>query len=169
MNESASQMKKEIHIIANYRALIISKHFISLLLLAATLYLGIFRYPISPFYILLFLNILPYILNYAFRDYAGRYHSKLLISITQDIPFRLVHLKEKYKYTRLSYISNSFSYLLALLLLCLWQINYNTTADMVPTIAILPVSILITGLALRLLGVFLYFIKVPYDLSNNRL
>lgn len=169
MNKTASQMNKEIRIIANYRALIISKYFISVLLVAATLYLGVFHYPASPLYILLFLNILPPILNYALKDYAGRSNKNSFLKITSDQPFKLSRLKEKYKYCSLSHLSNSVTYLVALLLICLWQVNYNSFADTAPAISIIPISTLITGLVVRFLGIMIYMFKFPYDLSHNRL
>jgi len=93
MNIKASLMKNEIHTIAGYRALKISKYSITLLLGITTLYLGFLRYPASPFYILLILNILPPISNHAFKEYATKYSAnKLLHGIVDDIPFQLNNL-----------------------------------------------------------------------------
>jgi hypothetical protein len=63
MSKDAVTMNNEIRVIARYRALIISRYFITLLLLIMSLYLGFIRYALSPFYILLALNVIPTILN----------------------------------------------------------------------------------------------------------
>ena len=170
MNGKAATMKKEINAVAGYRALMISKYFITLLLGIASFYLGIIRYAMSPFYILLMLNILPPILNYALKDYAKKnIVNRLLAGFVEDIPFQLNMLKRKYKYSRLNYFSNSISYLFALLLLCLWQYNYNITENINELIIKLPLTILATGVSLRFLGIVVYRLKFPYDLSHNKL
>ena len=168
MDQTASIMKREIRMIANHRALMVSRYFFSILLGIASLYLGFKRYPVSPLYILLFLNILPSILKYAIQDYSQKYRNRLVIAISTEEPFKLENLRTKYKYSKQVYISNSISYLIAIFLICLWQINYNNTG-IDSAISILPISILSLGLMLRFLSVLLYRIKLPYDLSHNRI
>lgn len=160
-------MNNEIRVIARYRALIISRYFITLLLLIMSLYLGFIRYALSPFYILLALNVIPTILNNVFKEYTGK--SKLLMEITKEQTFKLIYLKGKYKYSRLNYVSNSIAYLITLLLICLWQYNYSTSGNIYKIIVYVPAIILVTGVFLRLLGNVFYLFKLKYDLSNNRM
>jgi hypothetical protein len=167
MSEAAVIMKREIRLIAKYRALIISKYFITLLLCIMSLYLGIMRYALSPFYILLVLNILPPVLNHVIREYSGK--NRLLSDIRKDQPFKLKLLKNKYKYTRLNYVSNSISYLSALLLIGMWQYNYSASENMIDLIVPVPVIILAAGIFVRLLGIIFYQLKLSYDLSHNRM
>ena len=168
MSENAIIMKKEIRAVSNYRALIISKCYLTSVLGIASLYLGFLRYAMSPLYILLLLNILPPILVIAFHDYGKKYKVKVLLSITKDTPFQLSSLKKKYKYSKLSYVTNSVSYLFALILISLWQFNYNTSVNINTGLIKLPVIILITGVSLRFLGSLFYKIKIRYDLSHNK-
>ena len=168
MEQTSLIMKREIRVIANHRALMLSRYFLSILLGIVSLYLGFLRYPVSPLYILLFLNILPSIIKYAIHDYSNKNRNHFITAISAEKPFKLENLKAKYKYSKLVYISNSISYLLAIFLLCLWQINYsNTEIDSI--ISILPLSILAAGLMSRFLGLFFYRIKLPYDLLHNRI
>jgi hypothetical protein len=167
MNSKAAAMKIEIRTIAGYRALIVSKFFMSLLLFLASLYLGYLRYALSPFYILLMLNILPPVLKSAFKEYALK--NKLISRLTADEPFQLNILKTKYKYTKLSYSANTMSYLFALLLLCLWQYNYSTSSYIDVLVSRFPLFILISGVLLRFLGIVYYRLKFPFDLSHNKL
>ncbi len=169
MNPTATVMKKEIRAIASYRALIISKAVISLLLGIAASYLAYFRYPASPLYILLLLNVLPPILKFALQDYAKRYPSQLLASITQDSSFSLNYLKEKYKYSKAGYVSNSASYVTALFLMCLWQLYYSRSDSVGPYMALAPVTIMATGLVLRFLSALLYNVKLHYDIAHNKM
>lgn len=168
MNEKAAVMKKEIRAIASYRALMISKWFISSALLITALYLGIRRFPISPLYILLFLNALPVIISYTVNDYSRKSKNKIIQNMQKDDFFLLASLKKKYKYTKLRYISNSLSYLVALVLISLWQYNYNAFYYIPANFKYLPVRILATGLAIRLLGIVFYRLKLHYDLSYNK-
>jgi hypothetical protein len=162
-------MKSEIRAVSGYRALIISRNYISLLLGIVSLYLGFIKYAVSSLYILLLLLALPPILRFALLDYSKKNPSRFIAGITKDIPFKLNFLKEKYKYTRLNYISNSISYLFALVLICLWQLNYRSRTDIATFLIYVPEFILVSGLLLRLLGAAFYRLKFPYDLSHNRL
>jgi len=168
MNENANIMKKEIRAVSNYRALIISKYYLTALLGITSLYLGFLRYAMSPLYILLLLNILPPVLVIAFNDYGKKYNVKVLLSIIKDAPFQLRNLKMKYRYSKLHYVTNSASYLFALILIGLWQYNYNTSANINTGLLKLPIIILTTAFSIRLLGVIFYQIKIPYDLEHNK-
>ncbi len=168
MNEKTTIMNKEIHAIASYRALLVSKWFLSLFLLIIGLYLGIRRFPASPLYILLFLNALPIIFTFAAKDYYKKEQNKLLKNLVEENSFLLGTLKSKYKYTKLAYASNSISYLIAIALIGLWQYSYNTHYYVPGYLRNLPVLILASGLAVRLVGVLFYPLKFRYDLSHNK-
>lgn len=169
MNETASAMKKEIRLIAGYRALIISKYYLSILLGITTLYLAQKRYTVSSLYVLLFLDVLPQIVSFALKDYAKKLDHKILKTLTEDHEFKLKQLKSKYKYTKVNYLSNSVSYLLALLLICLWQINYSQWMQNHPVLVYLPLFVLSSSLLIRFIGIIFYQFKFPYDLRHNKL
>ncbi|MDF2945033.1 MAG: hypothetical protein K0S01_3891 [Herbinix sp.] len=168
MNENAITMKKEIRAVANYKAILISKNYITILLGIIALYLGIYKYIMSPLYILIVMNALPPILTFALKDYAEKYKLQALTNITEDKPFRLSNLKRKYRYSRVKYVANSISYLLALFLISLWQYKYNNSEDIQGILINVPVLILASGLALRFLTIIFFQIKLPYDVSHNK-
>jgi len=168
MNNKAYAMKNEIRAISGYRALIISKFFLSVSLILSTLYIGFFGYQISPFYIFLVLNLLPPILSYALKDYVKRYQFKLLKQIAEDTPFHLSTLKKKYHYSRLGYVTNSISFLFSLVFLFLWQYNCSTTPNTISTILYQPTFFILTSILIRFTGIIFYRIKLPIDLVNNR-
>lgn len=166
MNDKAVDMKNEIRSIANLQALIISKRYISVALIAAAFYLSAMGEAVSSLYILLFLNLLPPILSYSFKNTTWR--NKWLQALIKEEPFRLNNLKIKYKYSRINYISNSIAYLFTMLLIFLWQINYSNNEVSNYILSRLPLLILATSITLRFLAVVLYRIKLPYDLLHNR-
>lgn len=169
MNKTAFIMKREVRSIASYRALIFGKYFLTILLGALSLYLGLKRYPMSPLYILIILSILPPILVYALKDYSKKSSIPILTAIVHEPEYKLTHLRDKYHYSRISYIANSISYLFALLLICLWQYNYNQTMQSHPILLLLPVIILVTGVISRFFIYIFYYFKLPYDLTHNKL
>ena len=168
MNKKTTIMNKEIHAIASYRALMFSKWFLSICLLIMALYLGIRRFPVSPLYILLFLNALPIIFSFAVIDYNKKGQNKLLQNLVKEDSFLLGTLKTKYKYTKLRYAANSISYLTAIALMGLWQYSYNVQYYVPVYLKNIPVFILASGLAVRLVGIVFYQLKLRYDLSNNK-
>ncbi|MDD3172816.1 MAG: hypothetical protein PHF63_04020 [Herbinix sp.] len=168
MNEKSIIMKNEIRAISKYRALILSKYYFNIILGFVTLYLGALRRPISSFYIFLFLNFLPPIFSFALKDYAQKYNNKIIRDIMLDNPFQLNNLKRKYNYSKMSYVANSASYFISIILICLWQINYSNTENINVFLNKLPIFILATGLILRFLAVIIYQIKLQYDLFNNK-
>ncbi len=168
MNEKASVMKKEIRAIASYQALMISRWFLSSALLITTLYLGILRFPVTPLYILLFLNTLPAIISYAVIDYSRKSQNILLQNIRKDDSFLLGTIKKKYNYTKLRYTSNSVSYLVAIVFIGLWQYNYSSYYYIPRYLKSLPFFILAVSLMVRLTGILFYQLKLHYDLSHNR-
>lgn len=169
MNKTASAMKIEIRMIAGYRALTVSKYYLFIILGSMTLFLAQRNLAVSPLYILLFLAVLPKVLSTALKDYSKKIDHKLLKAVTEDPEFILKQLKNKYKYSKLRYFSDSASYLLAVFLLCLWQINYSRSMQRYPILLYAPLAILASSLLVRFLGVIYYRIKLPYDLRYNKL
>lgn len=168
MKSKAISMKREIRTISKYRALIISKYYFAFLLISTSLYLGLLKYAMSPLYIVIVLYSLPPILNSLIRDYTQKNNSKFLINIVTDEPFLLNNLKSKYNYSKLNSFTNGISFFIALLLIGLWQYNFSTIVRINELLQIVPILIFSTGLILRYLGVIFYQIKLPQDLSNNR-
>ncbi len=168
MNEKTLIIKKEIHAIASYRALLISKWLLSFLLLIMALYLGFLRLPISPLFILLFLNILPSIFNFAAKDYNKKHHIKFLQNLVNEDSFLLQTLKVKYKYTKLGYATNSISYLTAIALIGIWQYSYSRQYYIPSYLKNIPFLILVLGFTIRLAGIVFYELKLRNDLSNNK-
>jgi hypothetical protein len=168
MNEKAMTMKNEIRALANFRALLISKRYISFLLVLTSLYLGIMRYVMSPLYILIVFQVLPPIIAFTLKDYAQKYKYQLLINATNDKPFLLSHLKVKYKYSKVKYIANSISYVLAVILISLWQYSNKASNNINAFLVYAPVLILTTGIILRFLAILFYRFKLPYNLYHNK-
>jgi len=171
MNEcdKATVMRKEIKIISNYRALLISKFFICICLIIASYIVGYFGYATSPVYILLIFMVLPPIFSFAFKDYSKKFNYNFLKNITEDAPFLLINMKRKYNYSRVGYVSNSITFIFTLLLLCLWKYNLNSIDHTNPLIIYLPNIIIAGGLLIRIIVIIIYQVKLPYDLSHNRL
>ena len=168
MKEKAAIMKKEIRAVAYYRALIISKWFLTSVLLIMALYLGLRRFPISPLYILLFLNVLPPILSFAVIDYSKKAQYKLLQNMVRENDFLLGTLKKKYNYSKLRYISNSASYLISLILISLWQYNYSQSYYLPEHLRLIPILSLSVSILIRILGSGFYQLKFRYDVSHNK-
>lgn len=169
MNEKSLLMKNEIRIIARYRALMISRYYFIVSLSLITIYLSILKLAPISFYILITLAVLPSILEYIILDHLKNHKTQYLNNIASEQPFCLSTLKKKYHYTRISYFTNSITYLFVLFFICLWQINYSLYAEYGPIASKLPYITLISGLTLRFLAVIIYKGKLPYDLSSNRL
>ena len=168
MKQEAVLMKSEIRTIANYKALQISKNYINGALIIAAFFFGYFQ-SMSPFYILIIINLIPIALSVGIPDLAKKSNLRLCGSIICDKPFRLNILKKKYKYSRLHYISASITYLFAIILLGLWQ--YRNSIDYYGRVYLqnIPCAILLTGLTLRLFCIFFYRRKLPYDLLHNKI
>lgn len=162
-------MKREIRIIANHRALMLSKYIMTFVLSIISLYLGMKKYAPMSLYILLVLNALPPILSSFFRDYSSNNPDKPLVKSLEDIPFQLNMLKNKYKYTKLSYLTNTVSHSISLILTLFWQINYNRREDLSVILSRTPTVLLLIFIFLRFSMVFVYHIKLRYDLSHNKL
>lgn len=169
MNDKAMIMKKEIRLLSQYRSLIISRHFLTLILSITALGFSLFRYNLAPLYTVILLNAFPPVLAFAISDTGKKTSKPLLIAITKEESFLLEHLKQRYRYSRLNYLSNSITYLIAILFLALWQYNFSTTSPVPPYLLKLPVVILSAGLLLRMIGIPFYQIKLHYDLTHNRL
>jgi hypothetical protein len=167
--DKAAAMKKEIRAVSNYKAMRISKYYISICLFLSAYVVGYFDYAASPVYILLVYLTLPSILAFAFQDYAKRYHNKFIAYATKEEPFLLNSLKQKYHYTRTGYTSNSISFVFILILLCTWLYNLSTIVNVNLIVFFLPVIIIAGGVLIRLFGSIIYQIKIPYDISHIRL
>lgn len=168
MNKTAIAMKKEIRSVSNYRALLISKYYLNTVLLIITLYLGMINYAVSSFYVLLMLNLLPPILSAGFKDFNTKYDISLMKRIVLDSPFLLNSMKKKYRYTHLRYITNSISYIIAFLLLAIWQYSYNRTDNLLPRLAFVPLFVALSTLILRITGSIFYRLKLRYDILHNK-
>ena len=169
MNEKAIIMKKEIRLLSQYRSLIISRHFLTLILSITAIGFALFNYNMAPLYTVILLNAFPPILTYAILDNVKNAKKPLLTAVAKEETFLLEHLKKRYRYSRVNYLSNSVTFLIAMLFLALWQYNFSTMA-LVPTyLRKLPVIILSSGLLLRIIGIPFYQIKLHYDLTHNKL
>lgn len=171
MNEfdRAAVMRKEIRSISNYRALLISKYFISISLVISSFFVGYYGYAASPVYILLLFLVLPSILTFAFKDYSTRLENKILKNITKDNPFVLNSLKRKYSYSKVNFVSNSVIFFFILLLILLWQLSLYRIVYVNPIILYQPTMIITSGVMLRIILIIYYQIKLPYDLTHNKL
>lgn len=168
MNDKALTMKNEIRQIAKYRGLILSKYYLCIILTAATVYLGIYRFPASSLYVVLFLIVLPPIITSLLKDYSQKHQNRFLKHAIKEEAYLLSNLKKKYNYSGLRYIANQCAYLICMLLICLWQINFSRLEPAGSFVEKLPFAALISGLTLRYLAVIIYRIKLPYDLMHNK-
>lgn len=169
MNDTAILMKNEIRSISKYRALLLSKYYLNIILGFTSLYLGAKQTAISSLYILIFLDFLPPILVFALKDYSSKYkNNKFLQDITQEDAFQLKHLKKKYKYTKIGYIANAAAYIFTMILICLWQLNYYYVGNLNDFLRKLPLLTLATSVTLRFLAVIIYRIKLPYNIMHNK-
>lgn len=165
----ATAMKKEIRSLSNYRSLQICKLFISVSLVIASFYVGLLDYAASPVYILLFYLVLPPLLSFILKDYNEKHNHPFLQSLIKDQPFLLNTLKKKYHYNKLNYTVNTISFFFVLFLLCLWQYNLSTMETVNKIASALPKIIITGGVLIRIIGSILYQLKLPYDLSHNKI
>lgn len=169
MATKSSIMKREIYVIANHKALMMSKYIMTFLLGLVSLYLGYKKYAPLSLYILIVLNALPPILSYFYMDYSTNNPESSLVEGLKDAPFHLQLLKEKYKYTKLNHLTNTISYSASLLLMLLWQINYNRREDLGEILSVIPTVLLIPIVFLRIFLIIIYQLKLHYDLFHNKL
>ncbi|MBE5966698.1 MAG: hypothetical protein E7255_06990 [Lachnospiraceae bacterium] len=162
-------MRKEIFKISAYRALIISRIYLSLCLAVSFFLLSLAGSTEAAFYILLILNLLPVLLSYLIKNAAVATQKVFFIALTKEPPFLLNNLKKKYKYTKLHHFTNSVSFTAALLLLLLWQYNYHTKGGIQKSLLFLPTGILLSSMLLRILSIPYYYWKLHIDLSCNRI
>ncbi len=169
MNNKAIIMKKEIRLLSQYRSLIISRNFLTLILSVTAIGFSFFHYNMAPLYTVILLNAFPPILTYAIQDNVKNARYPFLITVAKEETFLLEHLKKRYRYSRLKYLSNSITFLIAMLFLALWQYNFSTKASVSPYLQKLPVIIMAAGLLLRIIGIPFYRTKLRYDLTHNKL
>ncbi len=168
MSQKSTVMQREIMIISRHRALMISKYYLTIVLSIISIYLAIKCLAVSSLYVLITLNALPPIFSYGLNDYAKKHNNTLVNKIIYESSFSLILLKQKYKYTRLYYMSNSITYYITILLILLWQINYSYSNYIDYYSRYLPSYVIISGLSLRILLIIIYRIKLHFDLVNNR-
>ena len=161
-------MQKEILKISTYRALIISRFYMSICLAISFFLLVFSGYSEAAFYILLIVNLMPAILSYIIKDFAARTQKTFLTALIRESPFLLDTLKKKYNYTKLRNFTNSVSYITALLLLLLWQYSYPA-GGLPAYLLFLPTGILMSSALLRILGIPFIYWKLHFDLSYNRI
>ena len=159
MSDSSNTLKRELWIVAKYRALIITRYLLLLFLISGTFIVSYFDYALSPLYILLLFSILKY------------YSPKInwLSPYVKEPEFQLTTVKKKYDYKRIHYLSHFITFHFVLVLLFLWQFNYITLPDMNRWLVLLPGFILLTGVIIRFVGSLYYYFKLDHALSNNSL
>lgn len=168
MKKKDINMKVEIHMISNYKALILTRVSLSCFLIVSTIYVGILNYPPSSFYIFLTLNILPSIFIYTFKDYAIKYPNKLIKLLTEEPLFRLKILKRKYHFTQIKYSSNLLSLFLANILLLFWQYYCNQLQSVNYILLYQPILLIGFHAIFYVVCATFYKLKITYDLNHNR-
>ena len=168
MPNKAFQMNQEIRAIAAYRALVISKYYIAILLAMLSLYLGYLKINMSSLYIIIVLLAFPPLITSGMRDYSKK-TSNVIMKLIQEEPFHLGELRKKYHYSRLDYLANSVVYLVTLLLIMMWQFRNHIDPTLPDYLRNMPFIILALGLFFRLICLLFYRIKLPYDLTHNKL
>ncbi len=169
MSEKAAAMKKEIHLLSKYRSLMISRYFLTLVLSIIAIVFAFFKYNMAPLYTVILLNAFPPVLSYIITDYIKKTKHPLLIEFTKEEAFLLINLKMSYRYSRMKHLTNSVTFLIAMVFLALWQYSFSTWAVIPSYLKKLPVSILCASLLLRALGIPFYQIKLHYALIHNRI
>lgn len=162
-------IQSEIIVTSLYRALIITKYYLTASLAITFLLLVFIGYTESAFYILLTLNAIPPILSFVLKDYSKKKVNSYLFSFIEDNSFILDNLKAKYKYQKIKYITNLISYLITLVLLILWQYTYLSKGGIIQQFIYLPTALLLSSLFIHLVLIVFYIIKIKYDLTNNNL
>lgn len=169
MSDKAFIIKKEIIIISRHRALVISKHILTFVLSSLALYVGIRGYAVSPLYILLVLNALPPILTSSIHNYNQQKSANKVHHFTNTNQIIvLIGLKNKYRYSRIRYIANSVAFITSLFLLSIWHYSYQIAPIKEPVLNLLPFILLLSIILFRILLYIVYRVKIPYDLSHNR-
>lgn len=147
----------------------ITKYYLTIALTISFLLLVIVGDTESAFYILLTLNAIPPILSFILKDYSKKKAHSYLFTFIEDNRFILDNLKCKYKYQKIKHITNLISYLIALVLLILWQYTYLSKDRIIQQFIYLPTALLVSSLFFYLILIVFYIIKIKYDLTNNNL
>lgn len=163
------KIQSEVIKTSSYRALIITKYYLTICLAISFLLLAFAGYTESAFYILLTLNAIPPILSYVLKDYSKNRANSWLSSFTEDKTFTLNNLKAIYGYLKVEHIANSVSYLITLVLLILWQYTYISKGGMMQELIYLPTLLLLSSLLVHLVLFIFYIFKIRWVLSNNSL
>lgn len=152
-----------------YRALIITRFYLTACLAISFLLLVVVGYTESAFYILLTLNAIPPILSFVIQDYSKKNVNSHLHSFIEDNSFTLYNLKVKYGYQKVKHITNFISYLITLILLLLWQYAYLLKGGISQEFVYLPTVLLLSSFLIYLVLIVFYIFKIKYDLTNNNL
>ena len=145
------QINKDALYIANHCALSLAKRCLTIMLIASfvvTILIGADSIP--SFYILLTVNLFPYIISYMIR--------------TEDRETLLPDTAKRYHYTWLNYRSNSMSFLLNILFLFLWQQRNLNKEHPCTLIMYLPLMILFIVVIIRLVAIPYYRFKIHHIL-----
>lgn len=167
--KKALQMKNEIKVVANFRILKIWKVYLMVFLIVSAFYVQYLGYAETPIYLLILLFLCPSIISYILKDLHRRFPHKILAFSIEEMPFILNTLKRRYQYERLSYLSDSITYLFILILICLWQFNLSNQVNAPFLLVSLPKAIIIGSLLIRYIGSFLYRVKLSHGLSEKKI
>ncbi|WP_041703052.1 hypothetical protein [Lachnoclostridium phytofermentans] len=194
MNTTKMERKKithEIHLVSNYRALLIAKHIGTLLLILYFAPAAITGFDESPaLYILLLHNILPAVFFFLFtnknnsntksprilkpsaydevKEEPKKKHTlsfSFAKEMEADTPL-LPQLKKKYQYSRVKYQSNSISFLLTCFFLYLWQ-QQDLTQTNFYLYRYMPVAILAVIVLTRFICIIFYECYIHYSLRSG--
>lgn len=164
-----STIQSEIIKTSLYRALIITRYYLTICLTISFLLLAIAGYTESAFYILLALNTMPSVLSFIVTDYSKKKPDSWLFFSIKDNTFILENLKTRYGYKKIMHITNFVSYLITLVLLILWQYTYLSKGGIIQQFIYLPTILILSSLLVHLVFVVFYIFKIKYDLSNSKL
>ena len=162
-------MKHEIWKVSNYRTLIFTTYYMSFYLIICTLYNGYMGYALSPFYILILLHIMPPILSHIIINISAQSNSIWFKNPLKNNPFLLTSLQRKYNFNKQDYIIRSFNFYFILFLIILWQINYRSSTLFYQWYSFAPGVLLGSLVLLRILGTLIYYVKIHYTLTHNKL
>lgn len=153
------EINKEIYMVSSYRALMIAKYSLSLILfLYMILATALTKVSSSPLYILLSIYFIPIVLVYFLNQLKSQRK-------TSDKKYNLPFLLKKYHFKQECYFTNSISFLFTCLLLGLWQYKTNTLYS-VSLFSFLPTIILLINISIRVFFTIYYIFKIHHDYSS---
>lgn len=156
--DTKRQLSIEIQQLSKHRSLTITKYILNIILFLSMFYLVANNYPSTPVYIIVTLNVAPWIASGIIKE-----------KISSNTTFILTMLMSKYNYSKDLYTGNQVGFILTLFLLAVWQLNYNRINPEPTLLAIFPLFLILLSMMLRFLLYIWYQIKIRYDLTNNLL